>query len=758
MKQRRLAAIMFTDLVGYTALMGKDENRAFQLLRKNREIQRPIIEKYGGEWLKEMGDGILASFNSSSDAVRCAGEIQAICKKENIKLRIGIHEGEVVFEEGDVLGDGVNIASRLQEDTGPGHISISGAVYNNVRNKPDIKAEFVKETTFKNVDQPIKVYEIIFEKSLVREKSTKDFVNSLDQSRSDNATQVVDGDPSNKGKVKSPEVSTEQSSPSDPTRIKRKTKGMLIVIAGFVVVIVAYLTVLKKDKFEAIKDTDGKISIAVMPFKNLSGDTLYNWWQVGIQNILITELSNSRELNVRQNHTMYLALESKKEVAKASITPALASEIASQLETKTFILGSILKAGNKIRITAQLVNTETEDIFKTYEMDGNMEDDIFNMTDSLATSIKNYLEIKKLTENYKSPDIMRSSIFTNSSEAFKYYIFGHEAFSQVNLAAAADWYIKAIEVDPDFINAYIGLIFTYGVLENDDLGKRYLNIANEKKHELPVKEQLRLDHLNAYYYGTPDDEIKYISQILEMDEMDPTYWFLYGRAHQKLKQYRDAINCWEKMLKIYGSWGIKDPNWWIYYWLGDAYHQINDHKREEEVYEMGLSLYPGHPVIPRFQAICALSQGNFNKAHEYLSESYKKAIENAIPEQVIISELAKIFEKAAIPDSAELNFRKALALDPGNPTKMNELAYFLINHDRNLDEGIKLNEKALELNPADWHFLDTKGWGLYKQGKYEEAIKVLKDAWPLKPSSYLDDGYLHIQTVEKALSNRRSMM
>jgi adenylate cyclase len=114
-QSRQLAAIMFTDIVGYTALMGKDERQAFELLKKNRQVQRPIIEKYNGRWLKEMGDGVLASFSSVSDAVYCAAEIQKVCASEpDPRLRIGIHLGEVVFENNDVFGDGVNIASRIE--------------------------------------------------------------------------------------------------------------------------------------------------------------------------------------------------------------------------------------------------------------------------------------------------------------------------------------------------------------------------------------------------------------------------------------------------------------------------------------------------------------------------------------------------------------------------------------------------------------------------------------------------------------------
>src|SRR5262245_25724500 len=125
---RQLAAIMFTDIVGYTALMGNDEKKAFELLSLNRSIQKPIIEKNNGKWIKEMGDGAMTSFNTASDAVNAAMQIQEACNAtDDFKLKIGIHLGEVVFvrkdspkesltfgENDDVYGDGVNIASRIE--------------------------------------------------------------------------------------------------------------------------------------------------------------------------------------------------------------------------------------------------------------------------------------------------------------------------------------------------------------------------------------------------------------------------------------------------------------------------------------------------------------------------------------------------------------------------------------------------------------------------------------------------------------------
>ena len=153
---RQLAAIMFTDIVGYTRLMGENEQAAFYLLKKNWALQRPLVEQYGGNWLKEMGDGVLASFNSVSDAVYCAKSIQEACLKEkDLRLRIGIHLGEVVFEGQDVFGDGVNIASRLEPLAQPGGILISEAVQRNLLNKEDIETVFFKQLALKNVQHPV---------------------------------------------------------------------------------------------------------------------------------------------------------------------------------------------------------------------------------------------------------------------------------------------------------------------------------------------------------------------------------------------------------------------------------------------------------------------------------------------------------------------------------------------------------------------------------------------------------------------------
>ena len=161
-QSRQLAAIMFTDIVGYTALMGNDEQKAFELLNKNRQLQKPIIEEFNGRWIKELGDGVMASFNTVSDAVNAAIKIQEACNAaKDFQLRIGIHLGEVVFENDDVFGDGVNIASRIQAIAKPGSIYVSESVHHNVSNKKDISSKFIKEETLKNVKEPVRIFEVM---------------------------------------------------------------------------------------------------------------------------------------------------------------------------------------------------------------------------------------------------------------------------------------------------------------------------------------------------------------------------------------------------------------------------------------------------------------------------------------------------------------------------------------------------------------------------------------------------------------------
>jgi class 3 adenylate cyclase len=157
--EHRLAAIFFSDVVGYTRLMASDESAALRVMADNEANHAKAISANRGRLLKKMGDGILASFASAKDAVECAQEIQRLTGDDpRFEVRIGIHLGEVVDDGTDVHGDGVNLASRIQESMGPSEIGVSDVVYDNIRNKPGLRVTPLGEREMKNVADPVTVY------------------------------------------------------------------------------------------------------------------------------------------------------------------------------------------------------------------------------------------------------------------------------------------------------------------------------------------------------------------------------------------------------------------------------------------------------------------------------------------------------------------------------------------------------------------------------------------------------------------------
>lgn len=158
-----ISTILFTDIVGYTQMMSIDEEITINLLRINRRIHKRIIKKYHGKWCKEMGDGTLAAFKTISEAVYCAGEILIACRQEHINLRIGIHQGEIIKDNGDIFGDTVNLASRLQTIASPGDILVSKIVNRAAKNRPGIRSNFVMEKKLKHIDEPIRIYRLSVE-------------------------------------------------------------------------------------------------------------------------------------------------------------------------------------------------------------------------------------------------------------------------------------------------------------------------------------------------------------------------------------------------------------------------------------------------------------------------------------------------------------------------------------------------------------------------------------------------------------------
>ena len=181
-QKRKLAAIMFTDMVGYTALMQKNEDKARELIEMHRSLMKPLIEKHNGELVQYVGDGTLCRFDSAIEAVNSAVEIQRAIKSEkDLDLRIGIHVGDIVIKGEEVYGDGVNVASRIESLAEVGGVCISERVYEDIRNQSELEAHSLGERVLKNVERPINIYSLILENEKMTPTMSKDAVLSEEE-------------------------------------------------------------------------------------------------------------------------------------------------------------------------------------------------------------------------------------------------------------------------------------------------------------------------------------------------------------------------------------------------------------------------------------------------------------------------------------------------------------------------------------------------------------------------------------------------
>lgn len=419
-QSRQLAAIMFTDIVGYTSLMGNDEQKAFDLLKKNRELQKPIVEKFNGRWIKELGDGVMSSFATVSEAVNAAIKIQEDCNAvKNFQLRIGVHLGEVLFENDDVFGDGVNIASRIQAIAMPGCIYISESVYDNISNKKNIITKFVKEETLKNVKEPVKIYEVI---------------------------------------LKSDSIATTEN------------------------------------KMKPISQN----SIAVLSFVNMSNDPEQEYFSDGMAEEILNSLAHLKDLKVA-GRTSSFQFKGKNIDLK---------EVGDKLKVKTVLEGSIRKQGNKIRITAQLINVEDGYHLWSEKYDREL-DDIFAIQDEIALAITEKLKVT-LLEN----DLERiTKTYTQNTEAYQLYLQGRYFWNRRTedaLKTSVSYFQKAIEKDPNYALAWAGLADSYNLLgEYGKIPRREVY----PKAKAAVKKALEIDSNFAEAHIS-------LASLLMLDEWD----------------------------------------------------------------------------------------------------------------------------------------------------------------------------------------------------------------------------------------------
>ena len=439
--QRRLAAILAADVVGYSRLMGKDETGTLSALKQHRAgLIDPSIAEHRGRIVKLMGDGVLVEFASIVDAVECAVGIQHGMIKRNadtpendqITFRIGINLGDIIIDDDDIYGDGVNVAARLEGEADPGGICISGDAYRQVVGKIDYIFEDLGERNLKNIAEPVKAY---------RWRDEIAAIAALSQS--DQAS-VPDGEP----------------------------------------------------------------SIAVLAFNNMSGDPEQEYFSDGIAEDIITDMSKVSGLFVIARNSSFTYKGQSVNLKR----------VASELGVNFILEGSVRKAANKVRVTAQLVDVTNGGHVWADRYDRDL-DDIFAIQDDITRNIVEALKVELDLGDQAHP----SSPRTTNMEAFDLQLRGRRllsGFTPDGFAEAAQLFERSIELDPAYVSAYPGLALTHFISFTNGW-----NGATEKSLEIGIQ--------NA-------------EKAVEIDPTEPeAYWALaLGRFWQH--NIEDALSAIDK--------------------------------------------------------------------------------------------------------------------------------------------------------------------------------------------------------------------
>ncbi|WP_054006371.1 adenylate/guanylate cyclase domain-containing protein [Cypionkella psychrotolerans] len=399
--ERRLTAILTSDVVGYSRLMGEDEvGTLARLVACRKEVIDPAIAQFHGHIVKLMGDGALVEFASIVDAVHCAAAIQrgmadydqSTSEAQRIRLRIGVNLGDIIIQDNDIYGDGVNIAARLESLAEPGGICISGTAFDHAAQKVDVGFSALGEQKLKNIATPIRVYRILL-------------------------------DPGDVGKVK--------SASRRPGTLKLKPLVVAALVVASIAVVFAWQT----------HSVPERPSVAVLPFENLSGDPAQDYFADGITEDLITDLAKLTGLDVIARDSAF-AYRGK---------PIVLAKVAGDLGVRYVVEGSVRRAEGQIRVNAALLDAATGKHVWTDRFD-RPETEVFAVLDQMRKELVDALGVEPLAT--EAAQIARPP--TANLEAYDYFLRGEQVARNGDLKGlreALDFYETAVELDPNFAEA-----------------------------------------------------------------------------------------------------------------------------------------------------------------------------------------------------------------------------------------------------------------------------------------------------------------
>lgn len=635
---RFLAAIMFTDMVGYTALMQENEHQAKINRDRHRSVQQEATKRHSGKILQYYGDGTLIIFKSAVEAAGCAVGIQKELQKEPIvPLRIGIHIGDIVQDDEGIYGDGVNIASRIEGLATSGSVLISGKMADDIKNHSNFSFQSMGTFNLKNVKEPVEVYALTNEGLIV------------------------------------PEPEDIQSHKADRVN-----------------------------------------SIAVLPFINMSSDPENEYFSDGLTEELLNALSKVDGLMVTARTSSFAFKGETRDIR----------EIGKQLGVRMILEGSVRKAGNRVRVTAQLISAVDGFHIWSETYDRQLED-IFEIQDEISQHITNRLREKFCLQKAKEKLVIPS---TSSLEAYNLYLkslFYQNKWTLIDSQTAIKLLERAIELDPDFALAYAELSGVYGFLAAT--GKMSPQIAYPRVKEYAFKAQ-KLDPnlsdsyvaLASYYFwmewnwkeankcvnqaikknpsyaeaylhksiisvaaGKIKEAFVTIQLSLQLDPLSGPANHLLALIYLIMDKKDKALEQVEKTLKI-------DPEFL------PARNLEGTLKIEQKKYDQAAAIFEKVMDIPGNEAVALSSMGRIHaqkgetdKAKEYLDRLL--ALEKEMPDRPISFQIALLYAVMKDADNMFLQLNRCIETKNGEIVFMH--CYRAIKKYRKDPRYIELTEK-----------------------------------------------------------------
>jgi adenylate cyclase len=631
---RMLAAIMFTDMVGYTALMQENERQAKILRNKHKDVLEKFVLEHRGQVLQYYGDGTLSIFGSAIEAALCAAKIQQELQSEPIvPLRIGLHAGDVVYDDEGVYGDGVNIASRIENLAVPGSVLISDKINDELKNQKDISTVFLGRYNLKNVKTPVKLYAI----------SSND------------------------------------------------------------------LAIPSNEQLEG-KNANSDHSIAVLPFINLSAEKDNEYFSDGITEELLNALAKVDGLLVT-SRTSSFAFKGKNIDIR---------EIGRQLGVKIVLEGSVRKYGNRVRVTAQLINADDGYHKWSQTYDRNLED-IFAVQDELANSIvdqlKNSISLRKPAESLvKVP--------TENIDAYNLYLKGlynWNKWSPDYAFKAIKYFEEAVAISPDFSLVYSRLSACYIFLGVH--GSMSNKIAYSKAKEFALK-SFNIDNtsidahisLGMVKYFIDWDWEGAEKCFIKALEINPNS----AETHQYYAMLLTTLGYHKKALKVAELAHQLDPlNAPISYILSYVFFNNNQIENAIAQQKKTIELDPDFGDAWNSIAWMYLRSNEYDKAIEI----FNKILNDPTNMMRANSALGYAYAKLGQTERAQEFIKNAETIDSGHSTIDLELAIVYTGLGE-LDKAIDSLHRAVDKRLGGLNFINGKFWKeLHDQPRFKEILQ-----------------------------------